>query len=132
MLVLPWVRKRLLSDPKRLGRWGQNLSQQYLQRKGCRPIARNWGFRGGELDLVMADRSGAIVFVEVKTRQSEDFASARSAVNYSKQRKMIRTAKRFLQEFRLADRPLRFDVVTVVLGPAGAPEIVHYPNAFIP
>jgi len=132
MVVLPWIRKRLLNDPKRLGRWGQHFSQRYLSRRGCKPIARNYACSGGELDLVMADKDGAIVFVEVKTRQSEDFAAAASAVNTKKRRRMIRTARRFLREFSISDRPLRFDVITVILGPAGAPVVKHYPNAFVP
>ena len=132
MMVLPWVRKRLLENPKRLGRWGQNASQKYLSRRGCKTIARNYACSGGELDLVMADANGTIVFVEVKTRQNEDFASAKAAVNYKKRQKMIRTAKRFLREFNISDRPLRFDVMTVILGTKGAPVIQHYPNAFIP
>ena len=87
MLLLPWARKRLLDNPKRLGRWGQNTSQKYLTRRGCKTLARNYAFTGGELDLVMADPNGAIVFVEVKTRQSETFAPAKDAVNYKKQQK---------------------------------------------
>ena len=130
--MLPWVRKRLLCDPKRLGRWGQNRCEKFLKRTGCRMIARNYAFRGGELDLVMADKDGAIVFVEVKTRRNEDFAAAKSAVNSKKQQKMTRTAKCFLKDFHISDRPLRFDVITVVLGNQGSPVIEHYKNAFIP
>jgi len=131
MLLLPWVRKRLLENPKRLGRWGQNRSQKYLARRGCKTIARNYAFSGGELDLVMADVDGTIVFVEVKTRRNEDFAPAKAAVNTKKQQKMARTAKRFLREFKISDRPLRFDIITVILGDTGKPQIEHYPNAFI-
>lgn len=131
-MLLPWVRKRLLCDPKRLGRWGQNRSEKYLKRTGWATIARNYAFGGGELDLVMADQDGTIVFVEVKTRRNEDFAAAKSAVNSKKQQKMTRTAKRFLKDFKISDRPLRFDVLTVILGDQGAPVIEHYPNAFIP
>ncbi len=131
-MLLPWVRKRLLSDPKRFGRWGQNASEKYLARKGCKTIARNYSFRGGEMDLVMADAEGTIAFVEVKTRQSETFAPAKAAVNYNKRQKMIRTAKCFLREFDLSGRPLRFDVITVLLGSKGGPVIRHYPNAFVP
>lgn len=132
MLGAPWMRHRLLSDPKRLGRWGQRRSESHLRRTGCRTIARNYSFRGGELDLVMADPDGSIVFVEVKTRQSEEFATALSAVNSKKQRKMTQTAKRFLREFDLSGRPLRFDIITVILGDKGPAEIQHYPNAFGP
>ena len=132
MLGRPWMRSRLLSDPKRLGRWGQRRSESHLKRAGCRTVARNYSFRGGELDLVMADPDGSIRIVEVKTRQSEEFASALSAVNSKKQRKLAQTAKRFLREFDLSDRPLRFDIITVILGKKGPANIRHYPNAFLP
>ena len=130
-MILPWVRKKLLSDPHRLGRWGQNRAETYLRRHGLRTIARNYGFSGGELDLVMAERDGTLVFTEVKTRQSEDYYPAIAAVNQDKKRKIIRTAKRFVKQFNVSQRPLRFDIVTVILGPQGKPDIQHYPNAFI-
>lgn len=130
--MLLWGRKRLLADPKRLGRWGQRQAERFLRRAGGRTLARNWGFRGGEIDLIMAGADGAVAFVEVKTRRSEDYAPAKAAVNSKKQQKLIRTAKRFLGTYKLTDRPLRFDVVTVILGDSGPPQIRHYPGAFRP
>jgi putative endonuclease len=129
-MLLPWVRTRLLRDPKRLGRWGQQQAERYLKRRGLLPIARNYAFAGGELDLVMAERDGTLVFVEVKSRQSEAFAPAVAAVNQDKRQHILRTAKRFLREFKLSEKPLRFDIVTVVVEPAGPAVIKHYPNAF--
>jgi putative endonuclease len=129
-MLLPWVRTRLLRDPKRLGRWGQQQAERYLSRRGLLPIARNYAFAGGELDLVMAERDGTLVFVEVKSRQSEAFAPAFAAVNQDKRQHILRTAKRFLREFKLSEKPLRFDIVTVVVEPSGPAVIKHYPNAF--
>lgn len=130
MFLLPWVRARLLRDPKRLGRWGQQQAEKYLRRRGLVPIARNFSFAGGELDLVMADKDGTMVFVEVKSRQSEKFVPAIAAVNQDKRQHILRTAKRFCSEFRVTERALRFDVVTVVLEAAGPAAVKHYPNAF--
>ena len=130
-MLLPWVRKKLLSDPHRLGRWGQNRAEKYLRCRGLRTIARNYAFSGGELDLVMAERDGTIVFTEVKTRQSEDYMPAIAAVNQEKRRRIIRTAKCFLRQFKISERPLRFDIVTVILGRQGKPVIQHYPSAFV-
>ena len=130
-MLLPWVRKKLLSDPHRLGRWGQNRAEKYLRCRGLRTIARNYAFSGGELDLVMAEKDGTIVFIEVKTRRNEDFFPAVAAVNQKKRHKITRTAKCFLRQFKITERPLRFDIITVVLGEKGRPEIQHYPNAFI-
>ncbi len=131
-MLLPWMRRRLLADIHRLGRWGQKQAERRLVRDGCRIIARNWGFTGGELDVVALTREGVLVFVEVKTRRSEAFAPAIAAVNRKKQQKIGRTAKRFLTEFNLSGRPLRFDVITVILPPEGRVAITHYPAAFVP
>jgi Holliday junction resolvase-like predicted endonuclease len=38
----------------------------------------------------------------------------------------------FLAAHKIEDRPLRFDVVTLVLGRSGPPRIQHYPSAFVP
>lgn len=131
-LPLPWVRRRLLADIYRLGRWGQKQAERHLKRRGCRIIARNWAAECGELDLVAYDSDGTLAFVEVKTRRSEDYAPAIAAVNLKKQRKIARTAKRFLTHFKLSDRPLRFDVITVILPVEGPVEVRHYPAAFVP
>ncbi|MHC4773346.1 MAG: YraN family protein [Planctomycetota bacterium] len=131
-MLLPWVRKKLLADPHRLGRWGQKRAETFLKRKRClRTIARNFAFSGGELDLVMADSNGVIVFVEVKTRRNEDFIAAVAAVNAKKRRHIARTAKCFLKQLKITNRPFRFDIVTVILGSGANPDIQHYPNAFV-
>ena len=128
---MPWLRKRLLANPHRLGRWGQNKAEVFLKRQGLRTLARNFAGANGELDLVMGDRDGTIVFVEVKTRRDETFMPAVAAVNAKKRRHITRTAKCFLKQFKISDRPLRFDIITVVLGKKGKPQIQHYPNAFV-
>jgi putative endonuclease len=133
MFGLVFKRNELLTDAKRLGRWGQNQSERFLRRKGLRTLARNFSCKWGELDLVMADpEDGGIVFVEVKTRASEDFMPAEAAVNYGKQKRMASAAKIFTLKHRIVDRPLRFDTVAVVLGPKGPPVIRHYERAFVP
>jgi putative endonuclease len=124
-------RAKLLRDPAKLGRWGETQARRFLQSRGLTTIARNWRFGKGELDLVMAD-GNAIVFVEVKSRADENFAPATTAITTKKKRILLQTAKRFLRQYNLSDRPLRFDVITVILGRVGKPQIKHYRNAFVP
>lgn len=130
-MFLPWIRKKLLADPHRLGRWGQRRAEIFLNRKRLKTLARNFSFRGGELDLVMGDETGGIVFVEVKTRRNEDFIPALAAVNADKRRRITKTAKCFVKQFNIENRNVRFDIVTVILGDTGRPQIEHYPNAFV-
>ena len=123
-------RRKLLTDTKRLGRWGESRCEKYLRRKGLRRIGRNFACRSGEIDLIMASNDGVIVFVEVKTRADESFVKVESAVTPAKRARIVRTAKYFVKSYKIKDKPLRFDVVCVILGHKGKPEIRHYENAF--
>jgi putative endonuclease len=93
---------------------GQAAEEQalaYLHKQGLRLLARNYRSRSGEIDLVM-QQADTLVFVEVRYRQSSHFGSAVESVTAAKQRKLLSTASRFLQE-RALDVPCRFDVVGI-------------------
>ena len=132
MFWLPGQRRRLLSDSKLLGRWGETHCEKFLKRQGYAFVARNFACKSGELDLIMCSDQGSLIFVEVKTRRSEEFAPAQSAVNYKKRKKMASTARWFTNQYDLKDRLMRFDVMAVVLGEKGPVEVRHYKNAFMP
>ena len=125
-------RRKLRSDRAQLGRWGEKRAERLLARKGLKTLARNVFCKTGELDLVMVDSDGTLVFVEVKTRADEGFAPAEAAITPRKKRRLIRAVHYFLICHDLQDRPCRFDVVTIVLASSGRPEIRHYENAFVP
>lgn len=128
----PIFRSRLLGDPKKLGRWGEKQSENFLRKKGFRLITRNFRCKPGEVDLIMSDDTGAIVFIEVKTRRSEAIVNAQDAVNAEKRRKLVYASKYFVRKYRVSGRPLRFDVMAVVLPEKGKVQIRHYRNAFVP
>lgn len=135
MFFLPGSRRRLLADPRKLGRWGERRCEKFLRKKGFEPVARNYSCKHGEIDLVMSDpfaSAPAIVFVEVKTRSSETFQKAQESVTPRKRKRMILAAKYFISTYDIKDKPLRFDVVAVILGEKGPPEIRHYKKAFTP
>jgi putative endonuclease len=125
-------RRRLLSDRARLGRWGEKHCERFLQNKGLRTLIRNYSCKVGELDLVMVDTDGTLVFVEVRTRADEDFGPAEATVNSAKRARVSQAARYFIAAHRIEDRPLRFDVIILILGHRGPPQIRHYPNAFVP
>ena len=132
ILSLLLNRPRLLADRKLLGKWGEKRTEKFLRRKGLKTLTRNFSCKSGEIDLVMVDADRTIVFVEVKTRADESFSPSESAITTRKKTKMIRTARYFLATNQIEDRPLRFDVVTVILGQKGPVQIRHYENAFVP
>jgi putative endonuclease len=126
------IRRRLLNDRARLGRWGERRCERYLRNKGLRTLARNYACKVGELDLVMVAPDRTLVFVEVRTRADERFGPAEATVNSAKRARVARAARRFLAVHKIEDRPLRFDVVTLILGRQGPPQIRHYERAFVP
>jgi len=130
MLIL--IRRRLLNDRARLGRWGERRCERYLRNKGLRTLGRNYSCKVGELDLVMVDTDGTLVFVEVRSRADERFGPAEATVTPAKRARVARAARHFLAVHKIEDRPLRFDVVTLILGRSGPPQIQHFPNAFVP
>lgn len=125
-------RRRLLADRKLLGRWGEKRCEKFLKRKGLKKLTNNFSCKTGEIDLIMVDTDGSIVFVEVRTKTDEAFGPPEESVTYPKRVKLSRTARYFLAAHKIEDRPYRFDVVSIVLGRTGRPEIKHYENAFVP
>jgi putative endonuclease len=119
-------------DPrKRLGRLGEAAAAEELERRGYRVLCRNYHCRGGEADLV-ADHGEDLVFVEVKTRTSLRHGLPREAVGWTKQQRLILAAEHYLHAREIEDRPVRFDVVEVVIlnGDVAAVEVI--PDAFRP
>ena len=111
-----------------LGKLGEELAVEELERRGYAITARRYRTPCGEIDIV-CDHSGVLVFVEVKTRADAEFGTAAEAVTLRKQRQLTRMACDYLARERIVDRPCRFDVVTVMLdGPL--PVIEVYENAF--
>ena len=100
--------------------------------KGLKILVRNFSAKTGEIDLVMAEPNGSVIFVEVKTSTSSDYQPPEKSINYAKMQKLKKTAKYFIQEHDLHERQLRFDAVTVVLNKTGQPQIEHYENVFKP
>ena len=125
-------KRKLLADPKLLGRWAEKRCEKFLKRKGLKKLARNFACKTGELDLVMVDTDGSIVFVEVKARADESLTPAESVITPPKKARLARTARYFLATHNIEDRPFRFDIVTLILGQTAPPQIRHYKNAFVP
>ncbi|KPK59746.1 MAG: hypothetical protein AMJ59_09565 [Gammaproteobacteria bacterium SG8_31] len=90
--------------------------ERFLRQQGLKLIVRNFHSRFGEIDLVMDDRD-TVVFVEVRSRRSREFGSAAESVGRIKQSRVIRAARCLIAARpKLAERPMRFDVVAISRG----------------
>lgn len=114
-----------------VGAWGESLSAEYLTKKGYKLLATNYRCKYGEIDLIVCNRK-YLVFVEVKLRKSDEFASAFEHVDYYKQQRLRTTAEIFLSEYQTELQP-RFDVIEIY-APEGTgtvrPKIHHMEDAF--
>jgi len=99
-----------------LGRVGERLAREHLERLGYRVVASNYRTRFGELDLIVCDEEW-LAFVEVKTRRAGALESSLQAVHSTKQRRVRAMAAAWLVEAaeRPRSRELRFDVVAVTV-----------------
>lgn len=112
-----------------LGRRGEDVAAEYLQRQGLVVLDRNWRCRDGELDVVCTDREQLIV-VEVKTRSSTRFGLPAEAVDRRKVNRIRRLAQLWLTEHRVPWCEVRFDVLAVLAVPGCDPQVHHYRAAF--
>ncbi len=112
------------------GRWAEALAERHLLGMGMQLLARNYRFRGGEIDLIM-EHAGMTVFVEVRYRRNAAYGSAAESVDRRKQHRLINTAGHFLQS-RAGGRGhhgCRFDVIAIT-GSGQAVAIEWIPDAF--
>ena len=111
-----------------LGRTGEDLAVDLLERLGFTIVDRNWRCAAGEIDVV-ATKDGLLVFCEVKTRSTNRWGEPSEAVGYAKQARLRRLAAAWIGERRPGGVRIRFDVVSVIVRDAHT-EVVHLPDAF--
>jgi len=113
-----------------LGRYGEQLAAEHLTAAGMTVLARNWRCPQGELDLVLRDTDGTVVFCEVKTRSGTGYGEPSEAVGHRKARTLRTLAGLWLAEHRPAGvADLRFDVVSIVRRRGFAPQLQHLRGA---
>lgn len=99
------------------GRRAERRARRYLERRGLSTVARNFRCRSGELDLIMRERKkhdAQLVFVEVRYRNSNDFARPEETVTGAKQARIRSCAGFFLSRYRRFRKwPFRFDIVAL-------------------
>ncbi|MBB3125862.1 putative endonuclease [Paenibacillus rhizosphaerae] len=107
---------RTKDNRRQKGAAAEQAAADLLLSTGYRIRDRNWRCRSGELDVVAED-SGVIVFVEVRSRSAGSaFGTAAESVDFRKIRQVRSTAEVYLHAQRLENREVRFDVVAVELG----------------
>lgn len=113
-------------NKRREGNRGEMQVAEYLSDKGYRIRAMNYTCKAGEIDIV-AEKTGIIVFVEVKSRSNCSYGRPSEAVTPGKLRKIERSAQWYLLQNRLTGFPARIDVAEV-FWENGSVRIEHIEN----
>ncbi|WP_298009178.1 YraN family protein [uncultured Aquabacterium sp.] len=115
---------------KSRGDEAEERALQHLLAQGLTLVERNYrvargpGAPGAEVDLILRDRDGTLVFVEVRQRTGRDHGGAAASIGRGKQRRCIRGAQTYLMALRDWP-PCRFDVVAI-----DGDELTWIPAAF--
>jgi putative endonuclease len=111
-----------------LGRWGEQTAESFLVQKGYQILGRNIRTPYGEIDLI-GEQAGMIVFIEVKTRASDDFGLPEEGITLKKGEHMINAAESYIQTHPDLGKGWRLDVIAIRRQPGNPlPEIVHFEN----
>ena len=147
--------RKVEAEHLRRGKLGERAAKKYLQRQGMTFLTANFRSERGEIDLIFrvkdcpsADRgslprqrvmrclkfmrngTNCLVFVEVKTRSSEEWARPAAAVNKERRQRLTRAALDYLRLLQNPPVKLRFDLVEVLLQDSAVREVRHLPNTF--
>jgi len=111
-----------------IGRYGEDRACEYLERKPCIIIKRNFYTRIGEIDIITKEGNN-LVFIEVKTRIGLSAGYPYEAITAKKLMTIRRVARIFLQEQKQSFAALRVDVISIVLShELKVLELQHFEN----
>ena len=116
-----------MAEHNDLGKEGESMAGNYLVAKGYKIRAKNYRFQKAEVDI-LAQKSGVLVAVEVKTRSTTEFGNPQDFVSPKQIRNLVKAVNAYLQEFSL-DLEVRFDVIAIVKTANGL-SIEHLEDAF--
>jgi putative endonuclease len=114
-----------MSDKIETGSIGEKLAAEFLEEKGFKVVARNFRWKRAEIDLIV-QREEWLIFVEVKTRNSNSFGEPESFVGDYQRMLIYDAAEEYIFSTDWQGH-IRFDIVSVK--PGKIPEIVHFEDA---
>ncbi len=113
----------------RLGKIGETLALQLLEKKQYQILEQNWRHGKAEIDLIAKDGE-VLVFIEVKTRSTNAFGPPEAFVNAKKKRLLIHSASIYMEQIS-HDWEIRFDIIAIISNEHKT-EIRHMQDAFFP
>lgn len=121
-----------MAEHNELGKWGEQMAEKYLVDHGFYIRERDWHHGRADIDIIaISKEQNMLLFIEVKTRASNEVADPLLAINRKKMRSIGNAANAYVKENQI-DYELRFDVLTIVGAEASTAHIDYIKDAFNP
>jgi putative endonuclease len=127
--IRAWWHRKERALHLRYGELGERAAKRHLRRNGLKFLTANFRSPRGEIDLICREKD-CLVFVEVKTRSSEEWVRPAAAVDRERRRRLSRAALDYLRLLSNPPVKTRFDIVEVLLEQGAVREVRHLPNTF--
>lgn len=116
-----------MAEHNELGKLGEQMAVEYLQKKGYNILQTNWVFQKAEIDII-AQKDDILAIVEVKTRSDIAYGLPQDFVKPKKIQLLVKAINEYLIQNDL-DAQARFDIISIYKN-NGSFEIEHLEDAF--
>ena len=100
-----------MAEHNELGKLGEELAVEFLQKNGYKILETNWTFQKAEIDII-AKKGNILAIVEVKTRSSLDFGLPQDAVKPKKIQLLVKAVNEYVVSKDL-EMDVRFDIIAL-------------------
>ncbi len=100
-----------MADHNDLGKLGEEIAVEFLQKNGYEILETNWTFQKAEIDII-AKKENTLAIIEVKTRSSLDFGLPQDFVKPKKIQLLVKAVNEYVISNDL-DMEVRFDIIAV-------------------
>ena len=113
-----------------LGKWGEQVAVEYLQKKGYQIMFRDWKIGHRDLDII-AKKDDVVVILEVRTRRNNRFGDTEMTIDRQKIKNICIASNAFVKRLKV-DNEIRFDIIAITGTPDTGYTINHIEDAFKP
>jgi putative endonuclease len=117
-----------MAQHNELGKKGEQLAVDFLQKRGYKILERNYRYQKAEIDII-ARLNDTLCAVEVKTRSTPDFGNPQDFVKPKQIQQLVKAIDFYVIENDL-DVEVRFDIVAIIKNKLGS-KIEFFENAFL-
>ena len=100
-----------MAEHNDLGKLGEELAVEFLQKNGYTILETNWTFQKAEIDII-AKKANILAVVEVKTRSSIDFGLPQDFVKPKKIQLLVKAINEYVISNDL-EVEVRFDIIAI-------------------